>query len=46
MDRKTLNKRIQEILGDKKVTNISEAREYFKNKDIKEIAEEINKKDK
>ncbi|MBY9006178.1 MAG: hypothetical protein KGD63_05425 [Candidatus Lokiarchaeota archaeon] len=42
MDRTTLNRRIYEMLGDKEVKNFSEAKKYLENKDIKEIAEEIN----
>lgn len=45
MDRTTLNRRIYEMLGDKEVKNYSEAKKYLEDKDIKEIAEEIEYKE-
>lgn len=42
MNRSTINKRIQEMLGEHGVHNYTEAKKYLKNKDLKKVLNDIN----
>ena len=44
MDGKCINKRIEEMLGHKGVKNFSQAKKYLENKNLNEVAKEINEK--
>ncbi len=44
MNRSTVNKRIQEMLGEHGVKNQTDAKEYLKDKDLDEVAKDINER--
>ena len=46
MDGKTINRRIEELLGKLGVKNYTEAKEYLKDKDIDEVIRDIEKRNK
>jgi len=44
MNRSTINKRIQEMLGEHGVHNYTEAKKYLENKDLKKVLNDINER--